>query len=259
MLSAPGVWAPIRGHRAKAFTSSASRSSGRGDHAAANYFRGRHCINNYEQDPRTRRSACRDRAQHSTGARRREAAHDPGLQDLSLTNSLLDRDFEGFAGSPQGFIEQYGEGGVVLVTDREGRRGFPRSRLDGASLPPRNNRALWIRCSPLRRLFYSNLFISTVKNQLIVTSRSRSFATAKSFSIFRSARRSRYSRPSSNSNACKPGFWTISIFDSEGVNFARVPIGSPHASASVHRLRFMPRCSACRKRPSRRCHLKACR
>ena len=46
------------------------------------------------------------------------------LQVLSLTNALRDRDFEGFRRIAQGFLDQYGEGGVVLVADREGRQVF---------------------------------------------------------------------------------------------------------------------------------------
>ena len=43
------------------------------------------------------------------------------LQVLSLTNALRDGDFEGFRRICQGFLDQYGEGGVVLV----GSRGTP--------------------------------------------------------------------------------------------------------------------------------------
>src|SRR4029453_19232326 len=44
------------------------------------------------------------------------------LQVLSRTNALRDGDFEGFRRICQGFLDQYGEGGVVLVADREGRQ-----------------------------------------------------------------------------------------------------------------------------------------
>ena len=46
------------------------------------------------------------------------------LQVLALTNSLHDRNFESFRRIAQGFLEQYGEGGVILVADREGRQVF---------------------------------------------------------------------------------------------------------------------------------------
>lgn len=47
-----------------------------------------------------------------------------GLQVLSLTNALRDRDFDGFRRIVTGFLEQYGRDGVVLVADREGRQLF---------------------------------------------------------------------------------------------------------------------------------------
>src|ERR1700686_2817112 len=58
------------------------------------------------------------------------------LQVLSLTNALRDQDFEGFRRISQGFLDQYAEGGVVLVADREGRLVFASSTADTASLPP---------------------------------------------------------------------------------------------------------------------------
>ena len=61
------------------------------------------------------------------------------LQVLSLTNALRDGDFEGFRRISQGFLDQYGEGGVVLVADREGRQVFSSLTPETANLPLRNN------------------------------------------------------------------------------------------------------------------------
>ncbi|MFL6839398.1 MAG: hypothetical protein ACJ8FZ_19145 [Bradyrhizobium sp.] len=47
-----------------------------------------------------------------------------GLQVLAQTNSLRNGDFENFRRIAFGFLEQYGEGGVVLVADREGHQVF---------------------------------------------------------------------------------------------------------------------------------------
>ena len=60
------------------------------------------------------------------------------LQVLSLTNPLRDRDFEGFPRIAQGFLDQYGEGGVILVADRDGRQVFSSVTRDAASLPAPN-------------------------------------------------------------------------------------------------------------------------
>ncbi len=54
------------------------------------------------------------------------------LQVLSLTNSVRDGDFEGFRRIAQGFLDQYGEGGVILVADRDGRQVFSSVTTDTA-------------------------------------------------------------------------------------------------------------------------------
>jgi hypothetical protein len=79
-------------------------------------------FNNYEQDRqdasqrvvetvRNIRLVLDAEVQRMTGA----------LQVLALTNALRDRDFDRFRRIAEGFLDQYGEGGVVLIADREGR------------------------------------------------------------------------------------------------------------------------------------------
>src|SRR6186713_2723985 len=89
------------------------------------------------------------------------------LQVLSLTNALRDRDFEGFRRIAQGFLDQYGEGGVILVADRDGRQVFSSVTRDAASLPLRNNRAIVDRVFAEKKPVYSNLFLGAVKKRLI--------------------------------------------------------------------------------------------
>jgi two-component sensor histidine kinase len=144
------------------------------------------------------------------------------LQVLALTNALRDGDFDGFRRIVQGFLDQYGEGGVVLVADREGRQVFSSVTPDTANLPPRNNRAIVEKVFATRSPQYSNLFIGAVKKRLIVTVevpvlRGGEVIYAISFSppieIFQAIiEKQRLSED-----------WTISIFDGEGTNFARVP------------------------------------
>src|SRR5213594_1331956 len=89
--------------------------------------------NNYKQDRQNATQRVLDaEMQRITGA----------LQVLSLTNALRDGDFEGFRRICQGFLDQYGEGGVVLVANREGRQMFSSLNPDTASLPLRNNLAM---------------------------------------------------------------------------------------------------------------------
>src|SRR4030095_14072255 len=91
------------------------------------------------------------------------------LQVLSLTNALPDRDFDGFRRIAQGFLDQYGDGGVILVADRDGRQVFFSAPPDTASLPPRNNRAIVDKVFAEKKPVYSNLFVGAVKKRLIVT------------------------------------------------------------------------------------------
>jgi two-component sensor histidine kinase len=144
------------------------------------------------------------------------------LQVLALTDPLREGDFEAFRRIVQGFLDQYRDGGVVLVADREGRQLFSSVTLDTASLPPRNNRAIVEKVFATRRLQYSNLFMGAVKKQPIVTVEVPVFRDGEvvydiSFSppveIFQAVIDKQ--RPSAD--------WTISIFDGDGVNFARAP------------------------------------
>ena len=145
-----------------------------------------------------------------------------GLQVLSLTNVLRERDFEGFRRIVTGFLEQYGKEGVVLVADRDGRQVFSSVTPDAASLPLRNNRDIVDKVFADKRPHYSNLFLGAVEKRMIVTvevpvMRDGEVLYAISFSppieIFQAMIEQQL-----------PGKdWTISIFDSEGVNFARVP------------------------------------
>jgi two-component sensor histidine kinase len=145
-----------------------------------------------------------------------------GLQVLALTNALRDGDFEGFRRITKGFLDQYRDGGVLLVADREGRLVFSSDTADTASLPPRNNRAIGEKVFAEKKPLYSNLFIGAVKHKPIVTVevpvlRDNEVIYDLSFSppieMFQDIINTQ--RPSDD--------WTMSIFDAEGTNFARVP------------------------------------
>ncbi|WKA27129.1 sensor histidine kinase [Bradyrhizobium roseum] len=144
------------------------------------------------------------------------------LQVLSLTNSLRDGDFNGFRRIARGFLDQYGEGGVILVANRDGRQVFSSVTTDATSLPPRNNRAIVDKVFAEKKPVYSNLFVDAVKKRLIVTVEVPVFRDGEmiydiSFSppieIFQAMIEQQ--QPSND--------WTISIFDGEGTSFARVP------------------------------------
>lgn len=145
-----------------------------------------------------------------------------GLQVLALTNALRNGDFDNFRRIAVGFLDQYGKDGVVLVADRDGRQLFSSATSDTASLPPRNNREIVDKVFATKSPQYSNLFIGAVKKQLIVTVevpviRDGEVIYDISFSppieIFQAIIQKQ--RPSQD--------WTISIFDGDGISFARVP------------------------------------
>jgi two-component sensor histidine kinase len=144
------------------------------------------------------------------------------LEVLALSNALRTNDFDGFRRLATGFLNQYGEQGVLLVADREGREVFSSTTRDTRNLPPRNNREILTRVFSERTPQYSNLFVGVIKRQQIVTVEvpvliEGEVAYDISFSppmeIFQSILERQ--RPSDA--------WTISIFDAKGINIARVP------------------------------------
>ena len=145
-----------------------------------------------------------------------------GLQILSLSNALRERDFEGFRRIASGFLEQYGKDGVVLVADRDGRQLFSSVIENTASLALRNNREIVEKVFATKTPQYSNLFIGAVKKRLIVTVEVPVFRDGEIVSVIS------FSPPTDIFQAIiekqRPNQdWTISIFDREAINFARVP------------------------------------
>jgi two-component sensor histidine kinase len=145
-----------------------------------------------------------------------------GLQVLALTTALREGDFGNFRRIALGFLDQYGKDGVILVADREGRQLFSSVTSDTASLPLRNNREIVEKVFAAKSPQYSNLFIGAVKKSLIVTVEVPVLRDADvlydiSFSppieIFQAIINKQ--RPSAD--------WTISIFDGNGISFARAP------------------------------------
>ena len=145
-----------------------------------------------------------------------------GLQVLALTSPLSTGDYDAFRPIALGFLEQYGRDGVLLVADRRGRQVFSSVTEDTPSLPPRNNRDIVEKVFASKQPAYSNLFIDAVRKQHIVTVevpviKNGEVAHVISFNppieIFQNIIERQ--RPNND--------WTISIFDGEGINFARMP------------------------------------
>jgi two-component sensor histidine kinase len=148
-----------------------------------------------------------------------------GLQVLTLTDTLRNGDFENFRRIASGFLDQYGPDGVVLVANREGRQLFSSSTPDSTSLPARYNREIVEKVFATKRPSYSNLFVGAVKKRPIMTVEVPvlrdgdvlyDISFSPPISIFQTIIEKQ--RPGED--------WTISIFDGNGVNFARIP--NPH-------------------------------
>lgn len=145
-----------------------------------------------------------------------------GLEELALSESLRTNDLDRFRRRVTGFLNHYGKDSILLVADRDGHQVFSSTSLDTASLPLRNNREIVAKVFSTGAPQYSNLFIGSTKKQPIVTVEVPVLIDGEviydmSFSppmdIFQSILDKQ--RPSEA--------WTISIFDRNGINFARVP------------------------------------
>jgi two-component sensor histidine kinase len=143
------------------------------------------------------------------------------MQVLTLTRSLQGGDFEGFRPVADGFLKQY-PGGVVVVADRDGRQLFSSVDSDTAHLPRRNNLDIVEKVFASGQPAYSDLFVGAVRKTPILTVEVPlivhgqvvyDLSFSPPISIFQHM--IELQRPDPN--------WTISIFDSKGVNFARVP------------------------------------
>lgn len=91
------------------------------------------------------------------------------LQLLALTNSLRAGDFDRFHGIASGFLDQYSPGGVLLVSDHDGRQLFSSLATDASLLPRRNNVEITRKVFDTGRPAYSKLFIGSVLNKPILT------------------------------------------------------------------------------------------
>lgn len=145
-----------------------------------------------------------------------------GLQVLALTNALRNDDFQNFRRIALGFVEQYGKGGLVLISDREGRLLFSSATEDTGSLPPRGNLETIERVFARKTPQYSDLFIGAINGRQELTVEVPVFRDGEviydlSFSppisIFQGLVEKQ--RPDQ--------VWTVSLLDTKSVVFARVP------------------------------------
>lgn len=145
-----------------------------------------------------------------------------GLQVLALTNSLRNDDFPNFRRIALGFLDQYGKGGLVLISDRKGRLLFSSATEDTASLPPRGNLEIVEKVFATRAPQYSDLFTGALNGRQVLTVEVPVFRNGEviydlcfspPISIFQDLVEKQ--RPDQQ--------WTVSLLDAKGTVFARAP------------------------------------
>jgi len=145
-----------------------------------------------------------------------------GLQVLALTNSLRNDDFPNFRRIALGFLEQYGKGGLVLISDRKGRLLFSSATEDTASLPPRGNLEIVEKVFATRTPQYSDLFTGPLNGRQVLTVEVPVLRNGEVIydlcfsppvSIFQDLLEKQ--RPDRQ--------WTVSLLDAKGIVFARAP------------------------------------
>jgi two-component sensor histidine kinase len=145
-----------------------------------------------------------------------------GLQVLALTNSLRNDDFPNFRRIALGFLDQYGKGGLVLISDRRGRLLFSSATEDTASLPRRGNLEIVEKVFATRTPQYSDLFTGAINQRQILTVEVPVFRDGEviydlcfspPISIFQELIEKQRPDPQ----------WTVSLLDAKGIVFARAP------------------------------------
>jgi hypothetical protein len=145
-----------------------------------------------------------------------------GLTVLAGSDSLSRGDFEGFRSRAKAFLVQFPDAPSIVIGDRSGRQVFNSSRPPGEALPPRVRRESREQVFQTGKPVFSELFTGSVSNRPIVTVTVPVFRDGvvvydlsfdPPLEIFQRIIEQQ-----------KPGEdWTLSIFDQQGVNFARVP------------------------------------
>ncbi|MCK1422886.1 sensor histidine kinase [Bradyrhizobium sp. 180] len=145
-----------------------------------------------------------------------------GLQVLALTNSLRNDDFQNFRRIALGFLDQYGKGGLVLISDRKGRLLFSSTTDDIASLPRRGNLEIIEKVFATRSPQYSDLFTGAINGRQVLTVEVPvlrdgeviyDLCFSPPISIFQELLEKQ--RPDR--------LWTVALLDTKAVVFARAP------------------------------------
>ena len=145
-----------------------------------------------------------------------------GLQVLALSQTLQRGDIDGFRRNAEAFVDLYAEESALVLADSEGNQLLNTRVPAGTALPPRQNQAGTEAIFRTMRPAYSRVFIGSVSRTPIITIDVPVMKDGKAIYVLSFnpplklfQRIVQEQRPSAD--------WTISLFDQDGVNFARVP------------------------------------
>jgi two-component sensor histidine kinase len=144
------------------------------------------------------------------------------LRTLALSEDLQRGDIERFRHLANVFVSQFTPESALVVADRDGRQLLNTRVAEGESLPPRRNQAGTEEIFRSGQPAFSRVFIGSVANKPIITvdvpvMRDGAVVYVLAFNppIGLFQRTIEQQRPGHE--------WTMSIFDQDGVNFARIP------------------------------------
>jgi two-component sensor histidine kinase len=145
-----------------------------------------------------------------------------GMQVLAQTQALYRDDFEGFRRNAEAFLSQFPGGADIVIAERDGRQVFSTRAMAKDALPFRTSREGRDAVFRTGQPAYSPVFIGSISKAPIITITVPVFRDGKV--IYDMSFNPPLSLFQQIIEQQRPGeAWTFSIFDQNGVNFARLP------------------------------------
>jgi two-component sensor histidine kinase len=145
-----------------------------------------------------------------------------GMQVLAQTQALYRDDFDGFRRNAEAFLSQFPGDTDVVIAERDGRQVFSTRAMAKDALPFRTSREGRDAVFRTGQPAYSPVFIGSISKAPIITITVPVFRDGKV--IYDMSFNPPLSLFQQIIEQQRPGeAWTFSIFDQNGVNFARLP------------------------------------
>jgi two-component sensor histidine kinase len=144
------------------------------------------------------------------------------LQVLAGSQALQRGDMESFRRNVDVFLSRFPERSAIAMSDRSGRHVFNSNVAAGEALPPRANRDAIEHVFKTGEPYFSNLFVDAVSRQRIIAVSIPVMRDGES--VYEMSFNPPFGTFQMMIERLQPSRdWTISIFDRNGVNFARLP------------------------------------